>query len=177
MRTWSSFWLLMAYGGVLAVLSWSPGDEGEGWHRTAIAGSTFLLGALPWILTRRAVWVGTANESTEGAPTLLYLPGVLRWYRNGMVCALMFGGLVFWCATDHNAMYESCMPTVTGGSAEGKIPNWITNGTPCRLTPSSYFDLALGTSFALALFQFPIVLYWMAKNVAHWVIRNKKGHG
>ncbi len=159
MKTWRAFATLLTVCLLLIVLAVYERSGDDFLQTLVFLAALYTLGFLPWLLTRQKFWKpALAVRSEQGAG--IHEP-TARWYKNAMICAFLYGGAVFWCSVDHNVMYESCELITSEQNA-----NWWSHGGPCRLTPSAFLDLASGVGFGLALFQFPIVIYWLGAHLS-----------
>lgn len=161
MRTWTSFviWTAIVVG-LVALVPWHRKDV----HGLSALATMYAIGVLPWFLTRRRLWIERGLFLDRNVETP-YLPAIAAWYRNAIICAILYGGVVLSCSVDHNTMYESCVPVNKAGAELGWGPIWWWNDGPCRLTMGAYTDLSLGIGLGLAIMQAPLVVLWVAYHI------------
>jgi hypothetical protein len=155
MKTWRAFGVLLVVSAGLVSLAVFQRHGDDFLETLFLLSALYIAGCLPWLLTRSRFWGPSGSDIRLIEQSDINVP-VARWYKNAMICAFVYGGLVFGCSVDHNAMGESCAPSAHGF-------NWWSFGNePCSLTPTAFFDLAAGVGLGLALLQFPIVIYGLA---------------
>jgi hypothetical protein len=166
MKGWQPFVTLLAICTLLIALAVYKIPETEFLKTLGLLVFLYAAGCLPWLLTRQRFWKFLPADNLERRSDIR--APIARWYRNAMICAFIYGGAVFECSVDHNIMHESCELVIQGQEA-----NWWSHGKPCRLTPVAFLDLASGVGFGLAIFEFPIVVYWLGTHMRLLIQRRK----